>query len=191
MISYIKGKIIYKTDEQVVVENYDLGYGVNVPEKRLDKYAIGQVAEFYTHEYIREDARELYGFVSPAELDFFLQLLSVSGVGPRLAMKIFALGNLDKITRAIDEENAVLLSTVPGVGKKTAQKIILELRGKLTTGFGLAPEDQDVLEALVGLGYQPQRIKEILKELPETAATSEERVRAALKILGKNKTLYK
>ncbi len=191
MIGYIKGKIIYKTDERVVVENNDLGYEVCLQEKRLDKYALGEIVELYTHEYLREDARELYGFAAPAELDFFRQLLSVSGVGPRLAMKIFALGNLERITKAIDEENAALLSTVPGVGKKTAQKIILELRGKLTTGFGLAQEDQDVLEALTGLGYQPQRIKEILKELPETVETSEEKVKAALKLLGKNKSLYK
>jgi Holliday junction DNA helicase RuvA len=191
MISYIKGTILYKTDEGVVVNNNDLGFHVSVPEKRIDRYTAGQTVEFYTHEHIREDARELYGFDSPTELDFFLQLISISGVGPKLAMKIFALGAIEKIKKAVNEENVLLLSTVPGVGKKTAQKIILELRGKLTTGFGLAREDQDVLEALTGLGYEPSRVREMLKDLPETAQTSEEKIKAALKLLGKNKTLYR
>lgn len=191
MIAYIKGEILYKTDDAVVLENNDLGFKVFVPEKWLERYAVGQSIEFYTHEHVREDARDLYGFDSPTELDFFLQLIAISGVGPRLAMKIFALGQIEKIKKAIDEENALLLSTIPGVGKKTAQKIILELRGKLTTGFGLAREDQDVLEALTSLGYEPSRVREMLKELPETAKTSEEKIKSALKLLGKNKTLYK
>ena len=191
MINYIKGKILNRGEEYIIVENGGLGYKIFVPEKRVDAYKNGEIIELYNHEHIREDARDLYGLTNMEELNFFTKLISISGVGPKLALKIFSLGTLSKITKAIDEENAAVLSAVPGVGKKTAQKIILELRGKLTTNFGLDIEDQDALEALANLGYQPARVREMLKDLPETAKTSEEKIRAALKLLGRQKTSYK
>ena len=127
MIAYLKGKIVLKNLRSAVVVVNDVGYEVFLSAKNLEVLKKNDEKEFYTHEYLREDSRELYGFMSLAELNFFRQLLSVSGVGPKSAMNILSIADLEDLRAAIQNGSLTLLTSGSGVGTKTAQKIILEL----------------------------------------------------------------
>jgi Holliday junction DNA helicase RuvA len=186
MISYLKGKIIYKDSNFIILETNGIGFQVFVSEEFLTKCKVGNEIEIFTHEYLREDSRELYGFSSASELEFFWQLLEVSGVGPKLAHKIISSNKLEKIKKAIAENDLAFLSNISGVGKKTAQKIILELKGKLIEGK-VIPQDDEVIEALVRLGYKRHEAQEAVKKIEgkENMKGPEEKIKAALKILSK------
>lgn len=184
MISYLKGKIIYKGENFIILEVNGIGYQIFVPESFLLKCKVGEIKEIFTHEYLREDSRELYGFATTDELNFFWQLLNITGVGPKLAHKIVSAYKLDKLQKSITEGNLAVLSSISGVGKKTAQKIILELRGKLVEGK-IKPGDDEVVEALVRLGYKKQEIQEAIEKISEGVESPEEKIKAVLKILGK------
>ncbi len=182
MISFIRGTIIGTENDTLILENTGIGYEIAVPKTLLGEISVGTICGLWTHEYIREDSRELYGFRTREELDFFKKLISVSGVGPKMAMRLFDLGKLADIKKAISSGRAEFLSEAPGVGGKTAQKIVLELRGKID--FDNMATD-DVLDALINLGYSRSEAKATLGKLPATLASSEERVREALKLLGR------
>lgn len=184
MICYLKGRIIYKSDHFVILEAGGIGYQVFVPESFLLKCKIGEEKEIFTHEYLREDSRELYGFATTDELNLFWQLLDVSGVGPKLAHKIVSTYKLEKLRKAITDGDLTILSGISGVGKKTAQKIILELKGKLVEGK-FKPRDDEVIEALIRLGYRKQEAQEALEKIGEDIEGVENKIKAALKILGK------
>jgi Holliday junction DNA helicase RuvA len=183
MLAYLKGKIILKNLHSAVVVANDIGYEVFLSAKNLDAVKKNDEAEFYTHEYLREDSRELYGFMSVAEMNFFRQLISVSSVGPKMAMNIMSIAALDDLRAAVNNGNLSLLTSGSGVGTKTAQKIILELRGKLV-GKDAAP-DNDVVNALVGLGYSKDHAAEAYTAIPKDHEKTEDKIRAALKYLGK------
>jgi Holliday junction DNA helicase RuvA len=184
MISYLKGKIIYKGDRFAILENDGVGFQIFLPESYLLKYKTGEVVEIFTHEYIREDSRELYGFGTIDELKFFWQLLEVSGVGPKMAHKIISAYRLDKLEKAVSEGDLTILGTIPGVGKKTAQKIILELKGKLVTGKTVSA-DNEIVDALVRLGYSKNEAQEAVGKIGEEVEGTENKIKAALKNLGK------
>ncbi len=184
MISYLKGKIIYKGENFVILEVGSVGYQIFVSKEFLTKQKISNVIELFTHEYLREDSRELYGFGKISELEFFWQLLDVSGVGPKLAHRIISTYRLEKLQKAIADGDLAILSSISGVGKKTAQKIILELKGKLTEGKSTQDEDE-IVEALVRLGYRKQEAQEAVRKIGEDKKNAEEKIKAALKILGK------
>lgn len=184
MISYLKGKIIYKGDRFAILETGGIGYQVFLPETYLLKYKPGEVAEIFTHEYAREDSRELYGFGTVLELKFFWQLIGISGVGPKMAHKIISAYKLEKLEKAVSEGDLFVLGTIPGVGKKTAQKIILELKGRLVTGKTVSA-DNEIVDALVRLGYSKNEAQEAVGKIGEEVEGAKNKIKAALKNLGK------
>lgn len=183
MISLIRGKIIYLGEAVAILENTGIGYEISVPAPVRANLKLGELASLWTHEHVREDARDLYGFANPEELNFFKKLISISGVGPKMAMKLFELGKLEDIKKAILGGRAEFLSEASGVGSKTAQKIILELRGKIDLSENEGSDD--VLDALMHLGYSRVVAKSTLGKISPNLASSEERIREALRILGK------
>lgn len=184
MISYLKGEVIAKTNESLIVVTNNLGFEVAVPTSLWRKVPVRAPIEIFTHEYLREDSRELYGFVTLAELQFFRKLLTISGVGPRVALLILSLGTLQEIQTAIASGNIAYLTAIPRVGTKIAQKIVLEMKGKLDLAEGASPEERDTLEALESLGYSKAQAREALRRVSGELTDVGDRVRAALKILG-------
>lgn len=187
MISYLKGHIMHKHQNGVIVLSNQMGYDILLPQNRLLQYHLEQEVEFFTYLHVREDLIQLYGFESWAEKDFFMLLLNVSGVGPKGALAIIGQSTLSGIHQAIANENIDFLTKVPGVGKKTAQRLVLELRDKLPVGDYFSLMDQQnpsseasdnklaknaVFDALVGMGFHESEIKRIypdLQALPEDA----------------------
>jgi Holliday junction DNA helicase RuvA len=187
MIGYIKGKIIGKTESQILLENNGIGYRLSVTPKVLDK-AMASEVELHTYLQVREDALNLYGFENANDLNFFELLLTVSGVGPKMAMTILSSGDMDLIKNAIASQDLAVFTKMGGVGKKTAERIIVELKEKLgsvlLSGKGVVGGGDDILAALEGLGYSTREIKEVLGKI-DMNLSSEEKLRQALKYLSK------
>ena len=182
MITTLRGKIEHHGVAFVIVEVSGVGYKVNLPEDRAHELT-GEVL-IYIHEVQREDQHELFGFLSIEALELFWKLISVSGVGPKVGQKIVFSNSVDKVKEKIMKGDLTFLTDIPGIGKKTAQKIILELKGVLVedTGrpFGF---DDDAVEGLVGLGYSRRQAEDVVAGLD--GETTEDRIRAALKILSR------
>lgn len=183
MITYIKGTVFAKTNDAVIIENNDIGYEVRVTAPLWRKTTVGLTCACFTHEYIREDSRELFGFGTLAELRFFKRLISISGVGPKSALAVLSLGTLRDIETAVTHGNVSFLTAIPGIGQKTAQKIILELKGKLELTEG-TPSDRETTEALESLGYSAAQAREALRHISPEITDVGDRIRAALKLLG-------
>ncbi len=185
MIASIKGKITYKTDKFVIVETGGIGYKLGVSTDTLLKIKLNELVSFWTHLHVREDAQDLYGFLDYAELDFFELLLGISGIGPRSALEILGIASIETLKKAIGTEDISYLTKISGIGKKTAEKIILELRDKV----GKESKDSnmqgelDALEALKSLGYSQSEARDALKKVPAELDTNK-KIRAALKNLG-------
>ncbi len=179
MISWIKGAVLRKGDTWLIVQSDNLGFKVFVSPSICLSAKVGEGITLWAHEQIREDGRAFFGFAAPDELEFFWKLITVSGVGPKMAMNIVSSSNVTTVKKWIDDGNVAALSDIHGVGKKTAQKIILDLKGKLADADGGGDE---AIDALVGLGYSREEAK---RALTGVAGSSEERIRAALKSLGK------
>ena len=152
--------------------------------------AVGEIVSLFTYLHVREDVLELYGFLYKDELEFFEMLIGISGIGPKSALGILSVESVDKLKAAIAEGRAELLTKASGVGKKTAERVILELRGKFGregTGqlVGIMESDQDITEILVNLGYTKYQAKDALSQIDSKLIKIEERIKAALKILKK------
>lgn len=182
MIITLSGKVTHRDANFIVVETAGVGYQVQMPKAALHAFKPGLEARLWTHEHIREDARDLYGFLTEAEHRMFLKLLAISGVGPKMAMNLLSLGPVKDIETKIDAADVDWLTRVPGVGKKTAQKIVLELKGKLAIGGG---GDEEVVTALVNLGYTRERAREALDHVGAGEKPVETRLREALRQLGR------
>ena len=126
MLIYLEGEVIHKENHFLILKPKNYGLRIFFDKEEIKKIKKGEKIKVFIHEYLREDEREFYGFFKLAELKLFWELLKVSGVGPKSAQSIVALGE-EKIKKAIEEENVALLTDIPGIGRKTAQKIILEL----------------------------------------------------------------
>ncbi len=188
MISHISGMVIYKGGKSVVVEVDGLGYKVFVTGKTLETALEGKNITLWTHFAVREDAQTLYGFPTKEDLDLFELLVSVvSGVGPRSALNILNVSSAQALRRAVSTGDTAHLTRVSGIGKKLADKIILELKGKLVAeDGGLMPTDEaDALEALKSLGFSHNAAREALEKVGGKITDTGERVKKALKILGK------
>lgn len=186
MIGSLRGTLIYRGIQHILLEVQGVGYRVVMTPGVLAMTKEGETLFMYIHEVIREDAHDLYGFLKQSELDLFLQLLSVSGVGPKVAMTITSIGTSESVQKAITSGDVDTLTSVPGVGKKTAQKIVLELRGKIVEDVDHLPGvDGEVMSALQSLGYSPQDARAALKELPEEITGLSDRLREALKRLSR------
>ena len=182
MIISLFGKITFKGLNFVVLENSGVGYQIFTAHP--EKVAIDSTAKFFIFENIREDRHDLYGFLSLEDLDFFHKLLNVDGVGPKMALNISSLG-FSKIQKAVAEGNISVIEDVHGVGKKPAQKIILELKGSLEKILSGAKINNESLEALINLGYRKAEAEEVLGQIGEAISGTEAQIRAALKLLGK------
>lgn len=190
MIAGLKGRIERKLEDAALVDVGGVIYRVNTSRVTLEDVGdAGETVRLFTHLYVREDQFALYGFASQDELRLFETLISVSGVGPRLALAVLSRVRPEALEMAINGENAELLATVPGVGRKTAARLILELRGKLVPASGAAMgapsrADAEVLEALRSLGYTTAEAHGALFRTPrDPAMTVEDRVVAALREL--------
>ena len=187
MIYSIFGIVAAKTKDFVVLDAAGLGLKVSTNGTTLKKLPpVGSSAKLFCHLHVREDALELYGFISEGELRFFELLISISGVGPKSAIAILNIAELDKLSAAIKENRPDLLTRASGIGKKTAERIVLELKTKVDAPLaGLTVEkmesDADVVEALVGLGYRREEVKSALAKIGDEVAGVEARLKAALK----------
>jgi holliday junction DNA helicase RuvA len=162
MFNSITGEITFKGEERLCVQTGGVEWDIVVSRRALDKLpAVGQAARVYTHLLHREDSMRLYGFSDPAERALFLDLQKVEGVGPRGALKVLSGVDREEFAEALQRDDVDALSSLPGIGKRTAQKIILTLKGKLTPaaeGPGRSTED-DIATALVGMGFDRRTAK--------------------------------
>ncbi|PIR68692.1 Holliday junction branch migration protein RuvA, partial [Candidatus Nomurabacteria bacterium CG10_big_fil_rev_8_21_14_0_10_03_31_7] len=132
MIGSIKGKIILKTDKFIIVETTGVGYKINISPDTLSKFKKKDEEVFlWTHTHVREDILDLYGFLNREELEFFEMLINVSGIGPKGALSVLGVASIETLKRAISTSDTAYLTKVSGIGKKTAEKIIIELRDKM------------------------------------------------------------
>ncbi|MBF0842456.1 MULTISPECIES: Holliday junction branch migration protein RuvA [Mammaliicoccus] len=194
MYAYIKGKISQLYPTHIVVENNGIGYEIQTPNSYRFQSQLEEDAQVFTQLIVREDAHLLYGFIDLEEKDMFLNLIKVTGIGPKSALAILAASTPNEVKIAIENENEAYLTKFPGIGKKTARQIILDLKGKLTITeeselFAQADESKnDVLEeavlALEALGYSKREITKVKKSLEkETFDTVDACVKRALALL--------
>ncbi len=192
MIASLKGKIESLDSDRAVINVGGIGLQVLMPTSTLSTIgSVGSEVRLHTHLYLREDNITLYGFASAEELELFKILINVSGLGPRMGLAMLSAMNIDQLVTAIATGNAELLTDIPGVGKKIANRIILELKDKLAAGWAVAPaaelarENADVLAALTSLGYSTSEATHALAALPQDEKLSlEEKVKLALGYLG-------
>lgn len=185
MIGSLRGRVLELSPLYALIEAGGIGYRVTASPSVLSQLKTGGDAFFYIHDHIREDSHDLYGFLKSEDLALFERLLQISGVGPKVAMTILSVGSAETVRRAIMSGNLDALTSVPGVGKKTAQKIILELKGELVDAEAQSPEEREVVEALQALGYSSVQSREALKSLGASKANTSDRVREALRYLSK------
>lgn len=183
MIITLRGTVTHKGVGFAIVEVAGVGYKVQLSSGTLAELPCGEEVRLWTHEHLRDDSRELFGFRNERERALFLKLLDVSGVGPKTALHTLSLGKIDEIERKIDEADADWLSRVPGVGKKTAQKIILELKGKLVSVGAADAASEELTHALVNLGYSREQAREAAAGSGDGSV--EQRLKAALKAMAR------
>jgi len=193
MISAVEGTLVSRGTSTVTVKAGPLSLQINVPGSLISRIGHpGSTVLLHTHLHVREDIIALYGFATVQELALFEQLITVSGIGPKVALALLTALNADQITTGIISGNADMLSQVPGIGKKTAARIILDLKGKLEKGWegeiitSVTDSDNDALAALTGLGYSVREAMQALSAIAQTEDMSvEDRVRLALQQLAK------
>lgn len=182
MISSVRGRIVARGTDHVVVDVAGVGYKVFVPRQPDADDVL-----LHTHHVVREDGQSLYGFASREELSLFEMLTSVSGVGPKAALALLSVSRAPDLAAAIASSDVATLARAPGVGKKTAERIVVDLRGKVARvaeGLepGALPLEDEAAAALVALGYTAAEAASALRGVPPASgATTEERVRAALR----------
>ncbi len=191
MISFLRGQVLAKKPEAVIIQVNNIGYEVFVNQNFYAQLNIGATIEVYTHQYVREDTLSLYGFASLEELELFELLLTISGVGPKSALGVLAIASPTEIRNSIAQGEVALLTKVSGIGRKTAERIVLELREKLAD-FAAPPlagqaavSGGDELDALVALGYSLAQARAALAQVDPKITSASERIKQALKFLGK------
>jgi Holliday junction DNA helicase RuvA len=187
MIATLRGEITQIEENAIIVETGGVGLRVSVPKPLRERMKTGEAIFLFTHLVVREDAWHLYGFETQSDRELFTTLLGVDGVGPRTALAVLSTLNLDTVQRAVFADEPDLLSRVPGVGKKTAQKMVLYLHDRLKPVSGLekiaamSDTDSEVLAALTALGYSVVEAQTAIQSIPKDAAEDvEERLRLAL-----------
>ena len=193
MIAYLKGKIKFKNADSVILEVAGIGYQVFTTAGVLEKTKPAADLELFIFHYLRDNAVELYGFNNQEELEFFKQLFSVNGVGPRMALAIISNLKMDQVKTTIIQGDASLLQSVSGVGAKTAERIVLDLKNKISldskesfSAQGEAGQYNDLIEALVGLGYSRSEAARLSQAMPADLKSIEEKVKHALKHANQN-----
>lgn len=187
MIAYLSGKIIFKKDKFVIIEVNNIGYKVFLSQQTLLRIpGIGENLKVFAFQNVREDALDLYGFLTYEELDFFEILNDIRGIGPKAALEISAVGPLEKIKDKILKQDENVFAGIPGIGQKRAMSIILELTGKIKMLGQKTKDSADEAEnALLQLGFSKQQAKEALSQVSGNIKSAEDRIKLALKNLGK------
>ncbi len=186
MIAYLKGRLLQKTAQYIVMENAGIGYKVFATPEVLEM-PLGSEAELYIYHKSGDDGQTLFGMPNFDSLQFFEMLVSVTGVGPKMALTIVSAAKIDLLQQAIMNADTEIFTRMSGVGKKTAERIILELKNKITSGGLLESSNvsgSEVYDALTGLGYNPREIRETLPQLDSTADTAAQ-LKQALKLLSR------
>ncbi len=185
MYGYISGIIKDIESNYIVIDNNGIGYLIYVPNPYY--YQLDNSYIIYTYNYIREDEYSLYGFKSKEELNLFLKLISVKGLGPKMALPMIATGSISGIADAINRENILYLKKFPKIGEKLAKQIVLDLKGKLETiGVGISDTEieteNELKEALIALGYKEKEIIPVIAKV-DTSLPIEGQIKDALKLL--------
>src|SRR3989344_1509791 len=191
MIAELAGEVKRKDGRGIVLDVHGVGYLVRVVKEHGDKLKLGEEASLLTYLAVRENALDLYGFETAEGLNYFELLITVPGIGPKSALAVLSLAAPDVLRRAIVADDTTYLTRVSGIGRKSAEKIIVTLKDKLGRREGetdLLTDEVEALEALQALGYTLAQAREALKHVPETAHDTGEKVRAALKHLGQMKS---
>lgn len=190
MIAYLKGTISYIGEGFAVLMAGPVGYRVGLSASALKTLHVGMETELHTHHHVREDAQELFGFTSREQLEFFEQLISISGIGPKTALNILSETEVETLKQAIVKKDLLFLTKISGIGKKTAERMILELEGKLLSSLAggqfqpTSNADVEVIEALISLGYSQEQARRAIKDVTEVIGT-DAKLKAALKHLSK------
>ena len=191
MIGRLSGILIEKHPPQVVLDCHGVGYEVDVPMSTFYNLpAVGDKLSLLTHFVVREDAQILYGFASAEERAAFRQLIKISGVGPRMALGVLSGLTVEELAQAISLQEAGRLVKIPGIGKKTAERLLLELKGKMGSDLGANPithtpsPQNDILQALMSLGYSDKEAAAACKQLPSEMGVSDG-IKQALKALAR------
>ena len=185
MFDYIKGMVVSLKNNAIVVDNNGIGFLIYVSNPY--SFETGKEYKIYIYQQIKEDENSLFGFKMLEEKELFLKLISVKGLGCKMALPMLAVGSIEGIMDAIERENILYLKKFPKLGEKLARQIILDLKGKLEfIGVGISDDEvttsEELKEVLIGLGYKEKEIKNILPKV-DTSLTIEEQVKEALKLL--------
>lgn len=184
MLDFIKGKAVTVKPDRIVIQTGGVGYSVKIP-LRIAKYInLDEEVKVYTSLILKEELVEVYGFLDNAERDLFEELIKISGIGPRMAINILSTYDRETLYRIIEQEDIKSLSKIPGIGKKTAQRIFLELRGVLPSlKYEKNQKYEDILSALVNLGYKRLQAKEVLDKIYNDEKDEATIIRESLSIL--------
>lgn len=189
MISQLAGNVIHKDERYIILSAGGVGYKVFSTNDTIQKIPLSKPAVIWTYLAVRENALDLYGFTTQEDLNFFELLITISGIGPKSALSILNLATIATLQKAIHTGDASYLTKVSGVGRKNAEKIVLELKDKIgaegVSGEAEALVHSDSLEALKSLGYSERESRDALKKVPEKITDAGESVKFALKILSK------
>jgi holliday junction DNA helicase RuvA len=191
MIARLEGIIVHIAEKFLIIDVSGVGYKLYVTTETFSTTKLGDHTSFWVYTAVRENSIDLYGFKNINEMSFFELLLDVSGIGPRSALSILAIAPIDTLKRAIATGDTGYLNKVSGIGKKTAEKIIVELRDKLQDYKNdsdtpeLLRDESDIVEALKSLGYSQNEARDALKKVPPTTIGTNARIKEALQILGK------
>ena len=194
MIGYVRGRLVSRHPPQLLIDVQGLGYELDAPMTTFyDLPEVGSEVALYTHLVVREDAHTLYGFARRAERSLFRELIKISGVGPRLALAILSGMNAGAFIQCVQAGDSAALTRVPGIGKKTAERLVIELRDRLSDrpqdvalasepGAEHRPADavEEAVSALVALGYKPQEASRMVRAVADQSQSSEEIIRQAL-----------
>lgn len=190
MIAFLEGKVELKTAKFAVLNVNGIGYKVFVSDSILRKLKQESEARFFVYSHLRENLSELYGFETFDALELFELLLSVNGVGPKAALSIMMLSSAETLKQAIASGEKTLLTKVSGIGQRTAERIILELKNKVSASPGSVKKlesDSEAADALISLGYTRSQAGKALKQISVKTECVEDRVREALKVLSKSR----
>jgi len=192
MISYLKGNIIYKNNSYLILDVSGVGYGIYLSEKLLQEARVNTEEAFYIYQQVRENALNLYGFRAAADLELFEMLLSVSGVGPKSALGVLSVATSQEVIQSIARGDSLLLTKVSGIGQKTAERLVLELKNKIAKLGGQSLNDtysassgSDEIDALIALGYSLLEAREALRSISPSIIDSGARIKEALKNMRK------
>ncbi len=189
MLHYLSGRVSEKKENHFILEAGNFGLKIFTSLNTFKKMpSVDEDIKIFTHLHIKEDAWDIYGFLNKAELDFFEKIISVNGVGPKTALNILNIDTVERLMAAINEGRVDLLTKASGIGRKTAERVVVELRGKFaqidSEGIaGIMESDSDIVDVLENLGYTKMQARQAISKVDSKIKNIEDRIRAALKIL--------